>query len=154
MYSKHETAILKQAFWTALGQYLKPVPSHFSEKVNWLNYRTGMKYVFFRMQATKEEAFIAITITHPHEESRYRIFEKFQQLQPMLEAEIQEPWIWNKNAIQENGTPVCTIGISLLGVSFKERENWPALISFFKPRMLALDCFWAEAKDIVEMALN
>ncbi|RYZ23162.1 MAG: DUF4268 domain-containing protein, partial [Chitinophagaceae bacterium] len=30
------------------------------------------------------------------------------------------------------------------------REDWPELISFFKPRIVALDAFWSEAKYFFE----
>jgi hypothetical protein len=33
---------------------------------------------------------------------------------------------------------------------FKETD-WPAIISFLKPRMIALDAFWANHKFIFEM---
>ena len=41
MYTKQEAAQLRKEFWTAFGQYMKPVPTEDGEKVNWINYKTG-----------------------------------------------------------------------------------------------------------------
>ncbi len=65
VYSKEQASQLRQAFWTALGQYLAPIPSAEGQKVNWVNYKTGIKHVYFRMQADHKKASISIEITHP-----------------------------------------------------------------------------------------
>ena len=49
MFSRQEASQLRKEFWTAFGTYMKPVPSAEGEKVNWLNYKTGEKDVFFKM---------------------------------------------------------------------------------------------------------
>ena len=56
MYSKAEVTQLRQAFWTALGQYMAPVPSAEGDTTNWINYKTGVKHVYFRMQADNQLA--------------------------------------------------------------------------------------------------
>ena len=153
MYSREESARIKTAFWTSLGQYMKPIPSAWKEKVNWLNYKTGIKDVYFRMHADNKMASIAIELTHPDEVIREIIFERFETLRSMLEAKTGEVWVWHREAYDEHGRLISTIGTSLPGVNIMKQDDWPALISFFKPRLLALDQFWADAKDIVEMAL-
>ena len=67
MYSKQEASQLRQAFWTAFGQYMLPVPSGEGEKVNWTNYKTGEKDLYFRMNADNKQATIAIELTHKDE---------------------------------------------------------------------------------------
>jgi hypothetical protein len=34
----------------------------------------------------------------------------------------------------------------ITGVSVFNKDHWPDLISFFKPRIIALDSFWENAK--------
>ena len=65
MYTREQASQLRQAFWTAFGQYIAPHPSADGYKINWANYRTGLKHVYFRMHADKKIASIAIEITHP-----------------------------------------------------------------------------------------
>lgn len=64
MYKKDEASQLRQAFWTAFGQYMAPIPSVEGEKINWVNYKTGVKNVYFRMFADSKKARISIEITH------------------------------------------------------------------------------------------
>lgn len=153
MYSKEESARIKTEFWTSLGQYLKPIPSTWKEKVNWLNYKTGIKDVYFRMHADRAEAAIAIELTHKDTIIREIVFEKFEQLRSMLEAETGESWNWHREWLDDHGSCYSRIEKKLHGVNIMKREDWPTIISFFKPRMLALDRFWGDARDIVEMAL-
>jgi len=65
MYSKDEASQIKQAFWTTFGQYIAPQLSADGMKVNWVNYKTGIKYLYFKMDADKSLATIGISITHP-----------------------------------------------------------------------------------------
>lgn len=69
MYSKQEASKLKQQFWTSFGLYMQPVPSANGEKVNWINYKTGIRHVSFRMNAG-DHADISIELSHPDETSR------------------------------------------------------------------------------------
>jgi len=63
-----------------------------------------------------------------------------------LEAEIGEEWIWDDSFYDEYGKHTARIYTEIRGLSVFKKEDWPALISFFKPRIIALDSFWSTAK--------
>jgi len=48
---------------------------------------------------------------------------------------------------------VSFIGIQLAGVNVMQKQNWSKIISFLKPRLIALDAFWGDVKDGVEMQM-
>ncbi|RCH55282.1 DUF4268 domain-containing protein [Mucilaginibacter hurinus] len=146
MYSKDEASQLKQAFWTAFGQYLAPHPSAEGLKTNWINYKTGIKQLYFKMQAGNRDAFIAIEIAHPDPEIQELFFDQFKQYKTILNNVLNEDWEWQLNVANENGKTVSRIIKRLPGVSIFNKGDWPALISFFKPRIIALDEFWSDAK--------
>ncbi len=146
MYSKQEAARLKQAFWTAFGQYLAPLPSAEGEKINWVNYKTGEKDIRFRMEADNRKATIAIEISHRDAGIQQLYFEQFRQLQSLLTEAVGEEWQWQLHTTDEWGRTVSRIGIQLEGVSVFKKEDWPRLIAFFKQRLLALDQFWSNVK--------
>jgi hypothetical protein len=154
MYSRQEASRIKTAFWTSFGQYMKPIPSAWKDKVNWLNYKTGIKDIFFRMHADNKQASIGIELTHHDAIIRHYAFEKMQLLKSMLEEASGEEWDWQLERFDEHGRAISVISISLPHVSIMRQEDWPALISFFKPRIIALDAFWSDAKDIIEMQLQ
>jgi hypothetical protein len=143
MYSKQEASQLRQQFWTAFGQYMQPVPSADGEKINWINYKTGMKDIHFRMQANSQLATIAVEIIGSLQEL---YFEQFQQFQPLLQNALGERWDWQLQAPDENGQLVSRISTTMHGISIFNRQDWPNLISFFKPRIVALDEFWSTAR--------
>ena len=146
MYSRQEASQLRKEFWTAFGQYMTPVLSADGERVNWINYKTGEKHIYFRMHADNRSAFIAIEVTHPDREIQQIVFEHFEQLRSLLHNTLQEEWVWALHTTDENGKTISRIYKDLPNVSVFNKEHWPALISFFKPRMVALDEFWSSAR--------
>lgn len=149
MYSKAEAAQLRQAFWTTFGQYMAPVPSAEGETVNWINYRTGLKYVQLRMRTEGRRATIGLELVHPDADIRALHYEQLQALSNLLPPVPGQTWDWQPEA-EENGLPLSRVQQQLDGVSPLNREDWPALISFFKPRLLALDEFWSQARYPLE----
>lgn len=142
MYTREETSRLKQSFWTNFGQYMKPVPPASGEKVNWSNYKTGIPNIAFRMEAEKGYASVAIELTHGVAAIREQQFNQFMQLKSLL----QEEWIWNKQVSDQDGRTISRIHARIDGVSVMNSADWPAIISFLKQHMIALDHFWNEVK--------
>ena len=143
MYSKDEASQIRQAFWTTFGQYIAPQLSADGLKVNWVNYKTGVKYLYFKMDADKRSAVIEILIAHPDAGIQELFFEQFAELKAMLDGYLNEEWEWVLNDKDENGKTISRIYKQLNGVSIYNRNDWPQLISFFKPRIIALDEFWS-----------
>ena len=146
MYSKTEVTQLRQAFWTTFGQYMAPVPSAEGVPTNWINYKTGLKHVYFRMQADGRRASISIELTHPDAGVRELFFEQFLELKTLLHETLGETWRWEADTVDANGQPLSRIFAELTPVNLFSRDDWPALISFFKPRLMALDEFWSNAQ--------
>ncbi|TKC03901.1 DUF4268 domain-containing protein [Pedobacter frigoris] len=151
MYSKDQASQLKQTFWTTFGHYIAPQLSTEGLKVNWINYKTGLKHVFFKMQADSKAAFIAIEITHADPGIQELVFEQFREFKKLLEGQLGEEWDWNLHIHDEYGKVITRISKTLPGVSIFKKEDWPALISFFKPRIIALDEFWTDAQYSFEV---
>jgi hypothetical protein len=146
MYSREQASQIRQAFWTTFGQYIAPQLSADGLKTNWVNYKTGIKYLNFKMQAENREAYIAIEISHPDPGIQELFFEQFMELKVVLADTLQEDWEWALHTSDEYGKTVSRIYKELPDVSIFNKNDWPALISFFKPRIIALDEFWSTAK--------
>jgi hypothetical protein len=146
MYTRDQASQLRQAFWTTFGQYLAPQVSAEGAKITWVNYKTGLKNVDFRMRADKKSASIAIEITHPDPEIQEWFFAQFTALKNLLHEYVGEEWEWDLHSLDENGRTISRIYKEISPVSVFNKEDWPVLISFFKPRLIALDAFWSDAK--------
>jgi hypothetical protein len=146
MYSRQETAYIKQSFWTSFGQYMKPVPFAGGEKNSWANYKTGIQHIYFRMAAEKDHASVAIELAHPSQEIRDSQYEQFRQFKTLLHTLSGQEWAWEKTAQDLNGRTISRIYQELNPVNVLNETDWPQIISFLKPRIIVLDAFWEEVK--------
>lgn len=150
MFSREEAARLRQQFWISFGQYMKPIPGVEGLPVNWVNYKTGVKHIFFRMDAEKKYASIAIEIAHPDEGVRALLFEQFEEFKRLLQNALNEEWDWLPNASNAFDKQVARIELVLPNVSVYNQQQWPDIIAFLKPRIIALDEFWVDVKPVFE----
>lgn len=150
MYRKEEASKLRQQFWITFGKYMKPIPSAEGVSINWVNYKTGIKQVCFRMEITQQEAVISIDITHSDPETRKLYFEQFKAFKLLFLEALGEEWEWEQNLMNEYDIPFSRISKTLPNVSIFNQTDWPLLISFLKPRIVALDQFWINVKPIFE----
>ncbi len=149
MFSRAESSRIRQEFWTTFGRYMSPIFSEEGMKVNWINYHTKVKDVHFRMDAGGKSSRIAITLEHKDLGLQELYFQQFLELKTMLHAELGETWEW-KQHMQFDGRVISSIYKELPGYSVFNKEHWPELISFFKPRIIALDRFWSTARDVFD----
>jgi hypothetical protein len=138
MYSQQEISKQKQAFWTAFGKYMQPILSAEEIPVTWVNYKTGIPGLNFRMDADHNHVAIAIVISSSDVARQQAFYNRLTQMKQMLEETLEEKdWTW-----QAPGT----VSRQLTGVSILRQEDWPIMISFLKPRIIALDAFWSVGK--------
>src|SRR5215203_4770579 len=98
MYNRAEATQARQAFWTTFGQYMAPQLSAEGEKITWMNYKTGEKHIFFRMQAGTRSSTIGIELTHLDKGMQQLYFEQFEQFKSLLHQHLKETWIWQLHA--------------------------------------------------------
>ncbi|NIG54087.1 DUF4268 domain-containing protein [Chitinophaga sp. Cy-1792] len=147
MYTKEEVSKQKQAFWTAFGKYMKPVLSADGNIISWSNYKTGIPGMFFRIDADNKTASVAIAITQADMDLHRRLYEQLTVQRSVLEEILgEDDWSWQSETTDDYGKTISTISKRIAGVSVMNEADWPAIISFFKPRMMALDEFWSMAK--------
>jgi hypothetical protein len=146
MYTREEASKVKTQFWTSFGQYMKPIPGASGQPVNWINYKTGIKHIRFKMDADDKKTIIAIEIDHPQEEQRLHYYKQFLSLKKLLESTTGYAWQWNETLHTEHKT-ISSISQQLDNIKVLNQANWPAIISFLKPRIIALDIFWDLVKD-------
>lgn len=146
MFTREEASRIRQEFWTTFGRYMSPVPSAEGVKINWINYHTKLKDVYFRMDTGKKAAAVFISIEHGDPGIRELYFGQFLEFKDLLHTTLQEEWEWQVKVSVADGKIISRIYKEISGVSVFNRDQWPELISFFKPRIIALDSFWENAK--------
>lgn len=151
MYTRQQLSKLKQDFWTRFGQYMSPIASATGDKVNWVNYKTGVANIRFVMDADSKQATIAIVLSHSDAATRQKYYMQLRSMKPMLDDALGEEWNWNENDVDEYGKTTSTVSTSLNGINIAHQNDWPAIISFLKQRIIALDFFWGGARFVFEM---
>ena len=129
---------------------MRPISGDDGETVNWLNYKTGIKHIYFRMDVDKDRAGIAIELRHPDPEQRQRYYKRLGELKSLFRETVGEEWVWQFSVRDEDGKEVSRIGTNLENVNLFNMEDWPAIISFLKPRIIKLDSFWSMVKEGME----
>lgn len=147
MYSSQELSRVRRQFWTSFGQYMRPLADAAGEPVNWINYKTGIRHLYFRMDVDRQQAMIAIEMRQPDPGGQQLVFEKFLACKSILHQALGEDWDWQLLESDEDGKPVSRISKKLPGVNIFRLDDWPTIISFLKPRIIALDQFWHQVKD-------
>ena len=147
MYSRQQAAQLRQSFWTSFGLYMAPIPAAEGLKTNWVNYKTGVKDLYFKMETDNRSAQISIVLAQENIEKQDMFFNQLLQVKSLLRDALQEDWQWEQRVQDENNKTVSRIYTTAAGTNIYNKEDWPAIISFFKPRIIALDVFWTGVKE-------
>lgn len=147
MYSKDEVKLLKTQFWTAFGMVMKPHLSTEGLRINWVNYKTGVKDIVFKTDASKKEISISIQLHHDDVGIRELYWEQFLEFKSLFHSIVEEEWDWNDIAYNEYDEPYSSISISSKGNIF-DKDQWQDMFAFLKARLLKLDEFWSDAQEI------
>lgn len=146
MYSKQESSRLRHEFWTKFGGIMAPHRSSEGRKVNWVNYKTGVRHIFLRTQADAKSAYIGIEIQHPDDSERELFYEQFLELKAYFHSLQGEEWEWEPLYFTELGCPIARVYQICKEVNVFEQGMWPNIMQFFQPRLLAFDEFWGDAQ--------
>ena len=92
MYTRQEASRTRKKFWTSFGQYMRPLPGDNGDTINWLNYKTGIRHLYFRMDADTTQASITIELRHTDLLLQQQYFEQLQQVKILLEVQTAEEW--------------------------------------------------------------
>ena len=107
--------------------------------------------MYFKMEAGSKQASISIEIMHKDAAHAATVYKIFEDTRAALELNTGEEWEWTASQVNEHGQPLSRIFKTLTPANVFKQTDWPAIISFFKPRLIALDRYWTEHKMIFEM---
>jgi len=148
MFSKEQASALRMEFWNLFGQSLKGKMSAEGMRINWINYKTGVKDVYFRMNAESKRATIGIQITHQDLGLQELFYQQFLEAKSPLENTLGEKWIWEEAISTPEGKIISQIYTVLEDRSIFNQKHWPEIMKFLKPRIIKLDEFWSVAGDV------
>ncbi len=146
MYSKKEEAVLREKFWTSFGLYLAPVLSSSGKKIHWINYKTDVRFIHFKMDVNSDHAYIGMEFSGNNKDMYFKLL---RTLKNEFEIAVDEKWIWEQDAVI-NGKRLNRVYKTIQPVNIYRQSDWPAIIGFLKSQIIALDQFWNMQKDLFE----
>jgi Domain of unknown function (DUF4268) len=150
VFSKEEAKRLRIDFWTAFGVYMRQHLSYMGPKQKWVNYHTGVKGIFFRLEADARLVQVAITLEHDDAGLRSLFFEQFAEMRRYLERETDLDWTWEDACMNADGKPIARISRSMAGVSLYNRADWATMFAFLEAGIVPLDRVWAECSEVFQ----
>lgn len=147
MYTKEEKKAIKTEFWTSFGVYMRKYTSQYG-KVHWVNYKTKIKDLYFRLEFTNSEAIFAIDLQHKDDGIRELFYEQLTELKVVLQDSIGEELQWQELCFNEFNQPISRISTSLSGVNLYNKDDWHKVFLFFEKKMVGLHEFWLDFKEI------
>ena len=150
MFSKAEASAWNERFYTAFGVFMRKHEPVADYGLKWLNYQTGVKDVFFRVEADKKGGRVSIDLQHPDEGLRELFFEQFVEFRKMLESYLQTEMIWEQEYTLPNGRIISRIYVEKMGLNIYKEDDWRDFFEFFETYLTRLDAFWADFKLFFE----
>ncbi len=141
MFSKEESRILRQEFWTSFGK-------SFPRK--WILYDTKLKGLSFKFHFDTKSALIALDLEDDLEK-RITYWEKLQSLQSILKDEFLPDAIFEEEYFLENEKEISRIYVPLeQKVSIHNKNSWRDVMVFFNEKMDLFEAFFENYKDVIE----
>jgi len=140
MFSKEESRLLRQEFWTSFGK-------SFPRK--WILYNTKIKGLAFKFHFDTSSALIALDIEDDLEK-RINFWGKLLALRGILKSNYIADVRYEETYILENGKDISRIYVPLsLDVSIHDKNTWSVVMHFFNTNMMLFEAFFEDFKDII-----
>ncbi|GAB1857310.1 DUF4268 domain-containing protein [Flavobacteriaceae bacterium MHTCC 0001] len=141
MFSKEESRVLRQEFWTSFGK-------SFPRK--WILYNTKLKGLSFKFHFDTKKALVALDLEDDLE-CRIKYWEKLEALKSILITDYLPEAIFEEIYFLDNGKEISRIYVQLeQKVSIHNKNTWRDVMVFFNDTMGLFEAFFIEYKDIIK----
>lgn len=141
MFSKEESRILRQEFWTSFGK-------SFPRK--WILYDTKLKGFSFKFHFDTKYALVALDMEDDLE-NRIKYWEKLLALKSILIEEYLAEAIYKEAYFLDNHKEISRIYVPLeQKVSIHNKNTWRKVMEFFNEKMSLFEAFFEEYREVIE----
>ncbi|MFI0430752.1 DUF4268 domain-containing protein [Mariniflexile sp. HMF6888] len=141
MFSKEESRLLRQEFWTSFGK-------SFPRK--WILYDTKLKGFSFKFHFDTKIALVALDLEDDLE-FRIKYWEKLEALKSILLDDFLPEAIFEEVYILDNEKEISRIYVPLeQKVSIHNKNTWRDVMVFFNEKMHLFEAFFEEYREVIE----
>ena len=141
MFSKEESASLRNEFWTCFG---------ISFPRKWILYNTKIKGLSFKFVSNRKNAMICLDIEHSDEMVNKILFDKISSLKTILKEDYVSEVIFDDSYTLDNNKNIRRIYINHKEkFSIYNKNTWSSCYNFYVEVMPKFELFFLEYKDII-----
>lgn len=141
MFSKEESRLLRQEFWTSFGK-------SFPRK--WILYNTKIKGLAFKFYFDTKKAYVTLDLEDDLD-NRVNCWEKLMALKTILHDEYLPEAIYEEEFYLDNGKEISRIYVPLeQKVSIHNKNTWRDTMEFLNQTMILFEAFFEEYRDIIK----
>ncbi len=141
MFSKEESRLLRQEFWTSFGK-------SFPRK--WVLYNTKIKGLSFKFYFDTKKALVALDLEDDLE-NRINYWEKLCALKSIIHNDYLPDAIFEEIHYLDNGKEISRIYVPLdQKVSIHNKNTWQDTMLFFNQKMSAFEAFFETYEDVIK----
>lgn len=148
MFTREEKKAFNQLFWTSFGKYMQKHTPRSGRKLNWINYKTGVKDLYLRMSIDNKKATFSIEFQQKDPGIRSLFFDQFQELRVVFKDSMKHEFIWERNTTNYQGNTISRVYTEIIGVNKFKKNDWHIAFEFFEKHLVPFDEFWTEFKEI------
>lgn len=142
MFSKEESRLLRQEFWTSFGK-------SFPRK--WILYNTKLKGLSLKFHFDTKTALVALDLEDVPIAIGIKYWEKLVVLKSILLDEYLPDAIFDEEYILNSNKEISRIYVPLnQKVSIHNKNSWRDVMEFFYEKMSLFEAFFEDYKDVIE----
>jgi hypothetical protein len=142
MFSKEESRLLRQEFWTSFGK-------SFPRK--WILYDTKIKGFSFKFHFDTKSALVALDLEDDLE-NRINYWEKLIALKGILLSDYLPEAIFEEEYYLDNGKEISRIYMVIeQKVSIHNKNTWRDVMLFLNTNMALFEAFFDEYQDLIKV---
>ncbi len=146
MFSKEESAKIRQEFWTSFGK-------SFPRK--WLLYNTKIKGVSFKFVADRKKAMVALDIENIDPVFNELIYDQLLSLKTLLTTDYLSEVIYDNSYELDNGKIIHRVYVNHnTKFSIHNKNTWRDCYEFFVETMQKFELFFYEYEDFIKQAVQ
>ncbi len=149
MLSKEELKNYKITFWNEFKTYMSKHRGNSGKRMNWLQYKTDLPDLYFRLETNKNSIRVCFDIQHKDKDIRSIVWEQMGELKQVLINEMEEEGIWNEHHFNEFLPDFCRIYWGKEGLNYLRENDRQAIFEFYEDKLVRFDRFYDTYKDIL-----
>ncbi len=154
MLSKEELKEKNSYFWNEFRKTMNKETSSTGRQINWINYPTGVKDIYIRMEVDSKGAALCFDIQPKSDSIRQILWEQMTELKTIMESEMGIEADWNEESHFWNDRLISRIKWENKSLNYFNEEDIPLIIDFLKDKLKRFDKFYQEYKDIIVNLAN